>query len=353
MPQKLKDHTRAEAADAPQAVQAALAEVPFLHVSPVRFGHSGDGDFEFDVTWPAGSITLLCEFKAVGQPGPARNAIASLERRLLTRPNATGVLVAPYITESVSQMCRDHKIGTVDLSGNARLTFGNVYVHRSGNPNRFSERREMRSLFAPKASRVLRVLLENPEKAWTVQALATEAQVSIGQVSHVKQALAAYEWLAPENGVRISRPEEVLRKWSRQQENIESEHVEFYTSRSLEQAQKDLLGLYPQLGKQFALCGLSAAWQYAPMVPPVRLTMFVSWDARETASQSSLKEVPSGGNVVLIRPRDEGVYYPAPHRLPQFPIVGPVQTYLDCMRAGSRGEEAAEAVLEQVIRRWW
>lgn len=339
-----------------RCITETLREVPFLQAGePLQSTGPDRADFEIGIRWPGGETTLLCEVRRTGQPSPARDALAQLEQWVSKRPGATGVLIAPYISPAVAQMCVQRRIGAIDLSGNACLTFGNVYIRRTGNPNRFTERRELRSVFAPKASRVLRVLLENSDRAWTVQALANEAKVSLGQVSQVKQSLEASEWLMPDHGVRLSRPEDTLRKWALHQGRVELDRVEFYTPKSLEQAQQDLLSLFPQVGRHFALCAQSAAWVYAPMVKPLKVSLYVDWDPRDKPLQAAafLKEVPSGGNVVLIRARDEGVFYSKPPPPLGLSIVGPVQAYLDCVRSGGRGEEAAEAVLEQKLRPRW
>lgn len=340
-----------------RALAETLGEVPFLRAGrPVRSGKPDRADFEIKVRWPGGETTLLCEVRRNGQPSPARDALAQLEHWVAQRPGSTGVLIAPYISPDVAQMCAERGIAAIDLSGNARLTVGNIYIHRAGKPNRFTERQEMRSIFAPKASRVLRVLIENPGHVWTTQALAEEAKVSAGQVSQVKQSLHASDWLVEGHGVRLSRPEDTLRTWGVHQGRVELERVEFHTTKPLERAQEDLLWLFPKAGRHFGLCGQSAAWVYAPMVKPLRVSMYVDWSPREDWIQRDafLKEVPSGGNVVLIRPRDEGVFYWKPGASPnKLSIVGVVQTYLDCVRSGGRGEEAAAAVLEQRLRPAW
>ena len=69
---------------------------------------------------------------------------------------------------------------------------------------------------------------------------------------------------------------------------------------------------------------------------------------RSAAKDLDLKEVGSGGNVVLMRPRDSGVFYHAT-MLGGLKVTGLVQTYLDCMLSGGRGEEAAAAILEQKL----
>ena len=67
-------------------------------------------------------------------------------------------------------------------------------------------------------------------------------------------------------------------------------------------------------------------------------------------STLKLKEVTSGHNLVLLEPYDEGVL---DHRGLVKEATSPVQTYLDLAASKSRGEEAAEFLLNQVIKKEW
>jgi len=66
----------------------------------------------------------------------------------------------------------------------------------------------------------------------------------------------------------------------------------------------------------------------------------------------SLKEVASSANVALFTPYDEGVLYGA-RQIDGICIASPVQVYLDLLGVKGRGEEAAKAILDEVIRRSW
>ena len=70
------------------------------------------------------------------------------------------------------------------------------------------------------------------------------------------------------------------------------------------------------------------------------------------ASLLALKEVPSGANVSLLTPYDEGVFYSA-REIDGIRIASSVQIYLDLLGSPGRGEEAAAALLEEVIRPQW
>jgi hypothetical protein len=75
-------------------------------------------------------------------------------------------------------------------------------------------------------------------------------------------------------------------------------------------------------------------------------------NAASIAESLQLEEVPSGANLTLIEPYDEGVFYGSQLR-DSLPVVSPVQAYLDLMNQAARGEEAAEALLREAIRPSW
>jgi hypothetical protein len=73
--------------------------------------------------------------------------------------------------------------------------------------------------------------------------------------------------------------------------------------------------------------------------------------------ESQAKEVDSGENLVVLLPKDSGVFlsFDADSFVGEQTIgcTDPVQTYVDLVHCGGRGEEAAQAVLEQRILPAW
>ena len=60
----------------------------------------------------------------------------------------------------------------------------------------------------------------------------------------------------------------------------------------------------------------------------------------------------SGANIRIISPYDNGVYYGEKYVRGQT-VVSAIQCYLDLKNEKARGEEAARALLEQVIKPEW
>ena len=60
----------------------------------------------------------------------------------------------------------------------------------------------------------MRVLLGDPDRAWRVADLATQARASYGHVSNVRKALLEKEWLeVREDGAVLIQPAALLKTW--------------------------------------------------------------------------------------------------------------------------------------------
>ena len=176
------------------AIKVFLAEVSFIQVKQVRQNvrqGNTEVDFLIDLQMQDGqSRQIVVEVKTNGQPRLARDAVNQLFRCRSEFPGAYGMLMAPYISPVSAEICRKDGIGYLDLAGNCRLSFEQVFIRREGIRNPFAEKRDLRSLYAPKSTRVLRVLLMRRSEWWKTQALADEAAVSIPAGGQRKEAAA-------------------------------------------------------------------------------------------------------------------------------------------------------------------
>lgn len=358
------------------AVRACLAEVPFLRIEGAvkdRSTPQGQRDLVIKVRSAGGTRQLVVESKASGEPRLAREAIATMRRYSKGQPKSYPVLAAPYISPRTADLCREEEVGYVDLSGNCRLCFDEVYIERQGQTNKFAQKRDLRKLYSPKASRVLRVLLNAPRKPWAVSALAREAEVSIGLAWKVKELLADREWIDDDSKmvllshpdklttirrrvsprrVLLTRPEDLLADWARTYSYRQNKAHDYYSMKKPAQLEPALAEACARRKVRYALTGFSAAERMAPMVRYQRVFAYVVDGVEALAQELGLKEVPSGANVTILEPYDDGVFYGA-RPFDNVQIVSPVQAYLDLFSNKGRGEEAAEALLREVIRAQW
>ena len=339
------------------AITACLQEASFIRVKSAREcmrRRDAGADLVLNLRTTAGSSSqIIVEVKTSGQPRLAREAVNQLLRLRSEFPDAYGVFVAPYVSPEAAEICRKDGIGYLDLAGNCRLSFDQVFISREGFRNQFTQRRDLRSLYAPKATRVLRVLLMGKSTWWKTQALADEAGVSIGQVANVKKNLRDREWVAEgKEGFRLASPQALLREWAQNYTYRKNTVRDFYAMAETDQVEAVIAKACRELGIEYAFTGFSAARRIAPAVRGQRAMAYVGTISETLLKRAGLKEVSSGANVSLLVPYDEGVYYMA-NEVDSMRTVCPIQLYLDLKGYKGRGDEAAEAVWQQEISKLW
>jgi hypothetical protein len=295
--------------------------------------------------------TLLVEAKRIGQPREVRSAVLQLESYLKQLPKRSaryGVLVAPFISEESANLCKEAEIGYADLAGNARLAFDQIFIETRSPENPFREKRATQPLFATRATRVLRVLLQGPLRPWKVTELAESARVSLGWVSAVRQQLLAHEWAAKETGgLRVTKPDAVLDAWSKVDDWGKRTRTHEYSV-----LVSDPVKLAEKLNKasqgEPVFTQWFAGWLRHPHTTPAVVTAYVKKFPDEALLKEKLlaRRVSANGGLRLVLPKDEGVFHPS-QKVRGFELVSDAQIYLDLVRAGLRGEEQATE-----LRKW-
>ena len=358
--QMLKTSTLVKGRRLGDAAQKVLLEqlkgVPFLQAGKVA-EQQRNRDTRIGLIVPVkardGRFRLVCEVKSSGQPRIARQACLELLECARSNPRDYPVFIAPYVSARSAQICEGMNVGYVDLAGNCRLAFDQVYIQKGQFPNLAIVKRELRSLYSPKAERVLRVLLANPRKTWKTQALAREAAVSLGQVANVKKLLGDREWIRiGQDGFALSDPIALLTEWGTNYKFERNGVEELYTLQSIAEIEAALTNACEKSNVPLGFTGFSGAARLSPIVRYQRVSAYVLGDIERLAKMLGLKPVPSGANASLIVPYDEGVLYGA-EKVEGIPLVSTTQIYLDLLGIKGRGEEAANAILEEVLKPSW
>ncbi|MHB8911029.1 MAG: type IV toxin-antitoxin system AbiEi family antitoxin [Syntrophales bacterium] len=342
---------------AAEAIRASLEDVPSVKIKGIETGPDFKGyraDLVTTVSTPTGTTRfLVAEIKATGEPRVAREALNRLWRNWANQPDVVPLFIAPYISPKSAEICKQDNAGYVDLAGNCRLVLENVFVEREGRPNPFSEKRDLQSVYSPKASRVVRVLLANPGMAWKVQDLSGEAEVSLGLVANVKKCLEDREWIRKtEKGLVLREPEKLLAEWAENYSFRKNATRDFFSLKAVADLEVDLGNVCVENKRRYALTGFSASARLAPAVRSPRMMAYVENLSNEIIVPLGLKEVTSGANVTLLEPYDAGVFYGA-KEIDGVCVASPVQVYLDLRGYRGRGEEAAVKLLDEVIRPRW
>lgn len=344
-------------------LRALLEEVPFVKGVKVESQRGDHGwDAAMTVRTTAGAIRLLVECKRRSEPRLLRETTARFELARIKQPHAHPVLIAAYLSPESAAICKEHGVGYMDFAGNCHLSFAQIHIHREGFVNPFPETRGTAALFAPKAERILRALLdpELPGRKWTFRELAQHALpgVSLGQVHKVVKALCDHEFAArSDEGVRLLKPEPLLLEWSKNYRFERNKTVRFYSilaARELEGKLADFINETDTMPNcEAAFASFSAAVRIKPYVRQHRHYVYLKGDVALVTKRLELKEVSNGENVVILEPYDDGVFYQALRQDDGGICTGPVQTYLDVNASGGRGPEAAEHILATLLRKRW
>ncbi|MYC26579.1 MAG: hypothetical protein F4X63_01095 [Nitrospira sp. SB0662_bin_26] len=295
----------------------------------------------------------MVEVKSSGQPRLARAAVNSLIAARLNRPGTYGVFVAPYISDASAEICKDSGIGYIDFVGNCWLHFDSIFMEIKGNPNRFIRKSELKSLFKPKAERVLRALLHEPGRQWSTAKLAEKVGVSQGQVSNVRKLLREREWIQDRKwGIKLTESLQLLDSWLANYQSNRNILYEFYDMGSVGEIESTLATICHQRQTRYAFTGFSGAARYAPFTTYKTVTVYMDNVSTTNLGDLPFKPVTSGANIRIISPYDEGVYYGTRTIGGQI-VAAAIQCYLDLKNEKARGEEAAGALLEQVIKPSW
>jgi len=337
-------------------LEQVLVSVPFVEIIESLL-EATLGNFKVDLIVKlkinGGVKSLLVESKSLGEPRIVRMAIQQLREYSNLIKNAYPLVAAPYISENTAKVCKQNKVGYIDLAGNCFLTFDRVYIERKYYPNPIIEKRRVRSIFSPKSSRILRVLLNNPQRRpWGVWELAKEANVSIGLVSKVKERLLDLEYISGDKYLTLTRPIELLEEWSNNYSFRKNKTYDYFSFDDLKEVERELSQSCRQQQVPYALTLFSGAALVAPFSRYTRGFAYVGKNISEIANQLGLKEVSSGPNFTILEPYDEGVFYSS-NKIDDVEVVSDVQLYLDLVGFKGRGEESANFLLEQRIKPKW
>jgi hypothetical protein len=296
--------------------------------------------------------TMVVDVTPLGQPRQIRAAVTKLTDARRELPGAYPVAASVYIGPQSARILKDNNLGFVDLSGNSYLAFEHVLIDRAGKRNVRPSTRPLRSLFAPRATRVVRALLAEPGRAWRLEELGRAAEVSLGHSHNVVKRLEDLRWLERDGAQRIqlTKLADLLEAW-----------VESYTYRSNEMASyfvpervsrrlmADLARAAAAEGRRYAFtlgAGISL------VAPPVRLGAvhcYLEGDPAPIAAALGLH--PAGeadGALHLLSPYDPGVFYGLLDKA-GLKVVCLPQLYADLMHWDRRGPEQAEHLRREAM----
>jgi len=340
-----------------------LSEVQVIG-NPAEFQRAFDFCVRFHM--PRGrEIELWADCRA--EPRPSQFPAVASERDFdqgATKRVRLRVLAAPHISPRMAEVCESHGWSWFDLAGNCRISVpGVLHLERTGNAPVHTPPRHNANLGTQEAGRVVRALLTPcfAGNRWTQRSMQMNCNpgVSLGLVNKVVRYLRdeAFIESLPDGGFRLSDPVPLLHAWRDAYRFDHHERHGYFTLLQSRQLREALGKLDAFTGGSAAYAAFSAADFQAPHVRQAKTWLYVArHELDRFAEIVQAKPVDSGENLVVLVPSDNGVFYfrdaPDSHEH-LLRCTNLVQTYVDLWHSGGRGEEAAEALLEQRLKPAW
>ena len=296
--------------------------------------------------------TVVIDVASLGQPRQIRGAVTKLSEIRRALPAAYPVAASVYISPQSARILKDNNLGYLDLSGNCYLAFESVLIEKEGKRNVRPSTRPLRSLFAPRATRVVRVLLAEPGRSWRLEELAKAAAVSLGHSHNVVKRLEDLRWLARDDAQRIhlGKPADLLEAWCESYTYRRNDIASYFVpERVTRRLMADLARACAAEGRRYAFT-LSAGLSL--VAPPARLQgvhCYLEGDTAPLAAALGLH--PAGeaeGAVHLLSPYDPGVFHGLLDKA-GLKVVSLPQLYADLVHYERRGAEQAEHLRREAM----
>jgi hypothetical protein len=296
--------------------------------------------------------TLVLEVSSLGQPRQIRAAISRLEEIRRELPGAYPMAAAVYIGPQSARILKGSNLGYVDLSGNCYLSLDNVLIEREGKRNVRPSTRPLRSLFAPRATRVVRVLLVDPGRAWRLEELARAAEVSLGHAHNVVKRLGELAWAERDDRqrIRLAKPADLLEQWGESYTYRRSDLSSYFVpERITRKFMTDVARAVLAVGRRYAFTLNAGLSLVAPQIRIPAVHCYIEGDLSPVVAALGLRPTPEGeGTLHLLAPYDPGVFHGALEK-GGLKVVCLPQLYVDLLHYEHKGPDQAEHLRREAM----
>ena len=256
---------------------------------------------------------VVLEVSNLGQPRQIRAAVTRLDDLRRELPSAYPAAAAVYIGSESARILKSHGVGYIDLSGNCHLALENILIEKEGKRNIRASTRPLRSLFAPRATRIVRVLLSEAGRAWRLGELAKAAEISLGHAHNVVKRLEELAWLERDTSdrIRLSKPADLLESWSDSYTYRENDIGSYAVpERITRKFLVEVAHAAEAEGRRYAFTMSAGLSLVAPHLRMAAAHVYLEGDPAPMAGRLGLRPVAEAdGTLHLLAPYDGGVFY--------------------------------------------
>ncbi|MCX6855579.1 MAG: hypothetical protein NTV80_11830 [Verrucomicrobia bacterium] len=262
------------------------------------------------------------------------------------------ILLYAHIPDALATDFRKKGLNHADLNGRLFIKTAHYLLDRQPKGKTYRNPVSEPDLFSLKTSRIIRAFLSSRGRAWTQEELGEHTRLSPGLISRILKTLVTYGYVLREKvapGIKsraIYRLQEfdlLLDAWKTN--DAWRKRVEIVQYSTLTSDLNELAGtLRDALGEDrvYFTQWFAAHLRYPYTTPPL-VSAYVR--TRQVPEVPFARKVQTGGNLWLIIPEDEGIFFDV-QQVRGFNLVSDVQIYLDLLQVGQRGPDQAEALRE-------
>jgi hypothetical protein len=261
--------------------------------------------------------------------------------------------VAVYIGPQSARILKANSFGYLDLSGNCYIALENVLIEKEGKRNVRPSTRPLRSLFAPRATRVVRVLLTDPARAWKLEELAKAAAVSLGHSHNVVKRLEQLAWVERDDRqrIRLTKPADLLENWGESYTYRDNEISSYFgPERVSRKFMTDVARAAEAAGRRYAFtlnAGVSLVVAPHLRIPAVHC--YLEGDPAPVVAALGLRPATDAeGTLHLLSPYDPGVLHGTLEK-GGLAVTCLPQLYVDLLHYERRGAEQAEHLRREAM----
>lgn len=337
-----------------------IKEVNPIALDRIRFNQLNPVDIDLLFTIKGESIRGAMIVTATESTAILWDKIRQIKEYVSDKPYILPFIGSRFLGEVDRNLAVREGVNLFDLAGNIYVQSQYLHFERIIPTNPFADKPTLKEVFSPVSSRLIRVLLVNSEKRWSLFELAREADVSGGLAHRIIKKLVEDKLIEREKDktIIVKSPGEILDRWVRAKGSYKSytqQKFSFYSyKKDIGSILKTITLLNNDQFMKYALSFSTGAYVIAPYTTTInKVQMYInhSVDIDTWKRMLDLTPVDKGANVEIYTPYDKGVFYgiqqvPFRQGNDKINVVSNVQLYLDLYNDPARGEEQAKHLRE-------
>jgi len=262
-------------------------------------------------------------------------------------PSYCPLIIAPFISDQGKNICDEYGIGYFDLSGNAKISCGSVFVHIQGTERPKVALTTSRAIFSPKSARITKLLLSRPSVKWTQREIASNTGLSKGLVSRVATKMIETGYvMRKDKKLALANFDDLFSAWveseMKRRERKKHYYVWAQNPRKLMEITSSALS---NRGVKYAFTQEAGASLVAPFAMFNIVSVYVESLDEFPEKALSASEADRGFNLTLIEAPDQYIFTRAQNKSGMM-VVDNLQLYADLKKNPLRGEKQADHILK-------